>query len=112
MSRVVDGVLSEGTVGGGGGGPRGGGGRAGELVDQHGAGDPAPLAALDAAAQRHVVGNDDRLDRNAFGAREFGGKPEIEPVARVVLHDQQRAVRAGAGTDRGEYGRTTKSAGT
>ena len=49
------------------------GGRAGELVDQHGAGDPASLATLDAAAQRHVVGDDDRLDRNAFGAREFGG---------------------------------------
>ncbi|CAJ3750253.1 Uncharacterised protein [Burkholderia pseudomallei] len=79
------------------------GGRAGELVHEHGAGDAAAAPALGERAQRHVVRDDDDLDRNAVRARELGRETEIEAVARVVLHDEQRAVRARRRANRGEH---------
>ncbi len=62
------------------------GGRARKLVDEHGAGDAAAAVARDEVAQRHVVGDDHHLDRDALLAGKLGGEAEIQPVAGVVLH--------------------------
>lgn len=62
------------------------------------------MTAAGELAQGHIVRDDDDFHRNAFGAREFGGKPEIEAIARVVLHDEHGAARAGRCADRRENG--------
>ena len=95
----------------GGGGAGGGGDRGerragvgevtGDLVDEERAGD---AARLDEVRQGDVVGDDDRLDGEALGAGALGGEAEVEPVAGVVLDDEQAAGRAGGGADAGEDG--------
>ena len=71
--------------------PRLGGG-AGDLVDQDRPGQPAPagVVAPAAAGQGHVVGHDHDLDRQSLGPRQLGGEAEVQPVAGVVLDDQER----------------------
>ena len=87
-------------------------GRARDLVHQHGAGDAPPTFARRVPAQRHVVGDDGDLHRDALGAGQLGGQAEVQPVAGVVLDDQQGPVGPGRGADgrqhriggrRGEY---------
>ena len=95
----------------GGGGARGGGDlrerRAGlgevpgDLVDEERAGDAARLGEV---GKRDVVGDDHHLDLEPLGAGALGGEPEVQPVAGVVLDDQQAAGRAGDGADAGEDG--------
>ncbi len=80
------------------------GGRAGELVDEHGAGDAAAAVARDKIAQRDVVGDDHDLDRDALLAGQFGGEAEVQPVAGVVLDDEDGARRAADRADRGQDG--------
>ena len=83
-----------------------------DLVHQHGAGDAPPTFARRVPAQRHVVGDDGDLHRDALGAGQLGGQAEVQPVAGVVLDDQQGPVGPGRGADgrqhriggrRGEY---------
>ena len=82
--------------------PPGRGRRAGDLVHQHRAGQPAPAGAR-RGGQRHVVGHHHHLDRDALGAGQLGGQPEVEPVAGVVLDDQQHPAGAGDRADRVQH---------
>ena len=59
--------------------------RAGDLVDEEGAGDAAGLRRV---GQRHVVVDDDHRDVEAEGAGALGGEAEVQPVAGVVLDDR------------------------
>jgi hypothetical protein len=79
-------------------------GRAGHLVDKQRTRNAAPAIARHGVAQRHIVGHDDDLDRNAIRACQLGGEAEIQPVAGIVLDHQHRAGRAGGGTDAGQHG--------
>ena len=71
-----------------------------------------PAFARRVPAQRHVVGDDGDLHRDALGASQLGGQAEVQPVAGVVLDDQQGPAGPGRGADgrqhriggrRGEY---------
>jgi hypothetical protein len=62
--------------------------RAGDLVNQHRAGDAATPLGLHHAAQRDVIRNDNDLARHALTHGELGGECEIQTVASVVLDDQ------------------------
>ena len=94
----------------GGGGPRGGrhlgeraagfGGVARHLVDEERAGDAAGLRR---AGDRDVVGDRDRLDREAEGPGPLGGEPEVQPVAGVVLDDEKASRRPGHRQDPGQH---------
>ena len=79
------------------------GGRAGELVDEHGAGNAAPAIPGHQIAQGHVVGDEHHFDRDALLAGELGGEAEIQPVAGVVLDHQHAARRAARGEDGGQH---------
>jgi hypothetical protein len=78
--------------------------RARHLVDQHRPRNAAAAVARHGVAQRHVVGHDNELDRNALGACQLGSEAEIQPVASIVLDHQRRAGRAGGGADAGQHG--------
>jgi hypothetical protein len=73
---------------------------AGDLVHQHRARETAAPLRRDGLAQRDIVGDHHGLDRDALGAREFCRQAEVQSIAGVVLHDKQRASRAGGGADR------------
>ena len=73
---------------------------AGDLVDEERAGDAAGLRQV---GQRDVVVDDDHRDLEAEGAGPLGGEAEVQPVAGVVLDDQQAPGRAGDGEDAGEH---------
>ncbi len=77
--------------------------RAGDAMHEHRAGQAAPAGMFATRGERDVVGDDHRLDVDPFRARDLGGEPEIEPVAGVVLDDQQHAGRAAHGADRVEH---------
>ena len=51
--------------------------RAGDLVDEHRAGQAATARVLAAAGQRDVVGHDHHLDRNPFGSRDSAARPKL-----------------------------------
>lgn len=63
-----------------------------------------PAAALggNRILQGNVVGDDNDLDRDPFGPRQLRRQSEIQPVAGIVLDDDQRTGRAGRGPDAGE----------
>ena len=84
-------------------GPRLGRG-AGDLVDQDRPGQPAAAGVVGRVGQGDVVGDDHHLDRDALGPGHLGGQAEVQPVAGVVLDDQQAARRAGDGADGGQDG--------
>ena len=84
--------------------PAGRGG-SGDLMDQYRPRDPAPPAFFRyGGMQRDVVGDDDDLDRDPLRPGHLGSESEIEPVARVVLDDQDSAGRTGDGPDRRKHG--------
>ena len=68
------------------------GGASGDLMNEERACDAARLGEI---LKRNVVGDDDHLDLQSSRARALGGETKIEPVARVVLDDQQAPVLAG-----------------
>ena len=74
--------------------------RAGDLVDEEGAGEAAGLRQVGLG---DVVVDDDHRDLEAEGARALGGEAEVQPVAGVVLDDEQAPGRAGDGEDAGEH---------
>ena len=91
-------------LGGGGDGGEVGAGlgqRAGDLVDEERAGDAAGLRRV---GQGDVVVDDDHADVEAEGAGALGGEAEVQPVAGVVLDDEEAPGRAGDGEDAGEDG--------
>ena len=63
-------------------------------------GGPAP----DLGGQGHVVGDHHGRHLDALGAGQLGGEPEVEPVAGVVLDDQQDAAGGGDRPDRVQHG--------
>ncbi len=69
-------------------------------MDEDGARDAARLARI---GQCDVVGDDDHFDREAQCLGALGGEAEIEPVAGVVLDDEEAARGAGDGDDGGEH---------
>ena len=76
--------------------------RAGDLVHQHRAGQATPAGARP-GGQRHVVGDHHHRDVDALGAGQLRGQPEVEPVAGVVLHDQQHPAGRGDRADRVQH---------
>ena len=79
------------TLGGGGDGVEVGavlGQRAGDLVDEEGAGEAAGLRQVGLG---DVVVDDDHRDLEAEGAGALGGEAEVQPVAGVVLDDEEAA---------------------
>lgn len=72
----------------------------GDLVHEERARDPARLRQV---GQRDIVGDDRHLDLEALGAGPLGREAEIQPVAGIVLDDEQAAGRAGGGADAGEH---------
>ena len=84
-----------------------------DLVHQYGAGD-ARRRSRGVCRRSDVVGDDGDLHRDALGASQLGSQAEVQPVAGVVLDDQQGPVGPGRGADgrqhriggrRGEYRR-------
>jgi len=65
--------------------------------------DPGPGGLL-GAGERDVVGHDDDLDGDPLGPGHLGGEAEVEPVAGVVLDDQEGPEPAGGGPDGPEDG--------
>ena len=74
------------------------------LVDQDGAGQPAPPGMPGRCGKCHIVGNEDGLYRDALGAGQLGRESEVQAVPGVVLDDEQGAGGAGGGTDGGQNG--------
>ncbi|MNS90506.1 hypothetical protein D3C72_1245600 [compost metagenome] len=52
--------------------------------------------------QRDIIGNDHDLDRNSFSPCQLGRQSEIQPVARIILDDNQSAGGAGCSLDTGK----------
>ena len=65
---------------------------------------PATPRGLRRVGERDVVVDDDDADGEAEGAGALGGEAEVQPVAGVVLDDQQAAGGTGDGEDAGEDG--------
>ena len=61
-------------------------------------------ARLRQAWQRHIVVYDDHADVQSEGTRPLRRKPEVQPVAGVVLDDQQAARAAGHRKYPGKHG--------
>jgi len=76
----------------------------GNLVDEHRSGNAAAARSRDAVAQSDVVGHDHLLDRNAFASRQLGRHAEVQPVAGIVLYDEDRSGWPGSAADGGENG--------
>ena len=72
-------------------------------MDQDSAGDAAPPLLRHRVAQRDIVRDDGDLGRDAAGPRDFCCQAEIEPVARIVLDDEECARRPGGGADGSQY---------
>ena len=75
--------------------------RTGDLVHQQRAGQPARLRVV---GQRHIIGDDDHLDLEAFLTRPLGGQPEVEAIPGVVLDDQQGPGLTSHFADRRQHG--------
>ncbi len=73
-------------------------------MHQHRAGDATPTLGFHGIAQGDIVGDHDRLDRNPVVSREFSGQAKVQPVAGIILDDQQDASRSRHGADCGEDG--------
>jgi hypothetical protein len=71
-----------------------------DLVDEERARHAARLRQV---GQRDVVVHDDHADLEPLRPRPFGGEAEVQPVAGVVLHDQEAARLARHGEDAGEH---------
>ena len=72
-----------------------------DLVDEQGAGDPARLRG---GRNCDVVGDDDHLDLATELLGLLRGEPEIQAIARVVLHDQQATGVTRDAEDAGQHG--------
>ena len=77
-------------------------GRAGELVNEHCACNAPTAVVGNCVLQGDIIGNDHDFDRNSFSSRELGRQSEIQPVARVVLDDNQSAGGSGRSPDAGK----------
>ena len=71
-----------------------------DLVHQERSRDPTRLGEV---GQGHVVLHHDHLDLEPEGARALGGQAEVQPVAGVVLDDEQASGLAGDGQDAGQH---------
>ena len=75
--------------------------RAGDLVHEERARHAARLRQV---RQRHIVVDNDHADIQPEGPRPLRRKPEVQPVAGVVLDDQQAARGAGHRQYPGKHG--------
>ena len=76
-------------------------------MDEYRAGQPATArqARLGSRSREgDIVGHDHDFDLVSLGPRQLGGKPEIEPVARVVLDDQEDSGGSRDGVNGGQDG--------
>ena len=80
-----------------------GGGRAGDLLQQDGAADPAPAGGPGGVLDGHVVVDDHAGDLDVLGGGQLGGGLEVEHIAGVVLDDVQHAGAAVHGLRGGQH---------
>ena len=78
-------------------------GSARALVHEEGAREAAASGDAEGRRERAIVGDDDHLDVESLELGAFGGEAEVEPVAGVVLDDEEASGRAGDVADGGEH---------
>ncbi|KAG9602229.1 hypothetical protein KCV01_g7291, partial [Aureobasidium melanogenum] len=78
--------------------------RTGHFVHQHRPGDAATTIGRHRIPQRDIVRHGHHLDRRTFGPGDLSGQPEVEPVARIVLHYQHGTRRAGHAAQPRQHG--------
>ena len=61
-------------------------------------------AGLRKIGQRDIVVNNNHFDVEAKGFGPLGGEAKVQPVARIVFHDQQTASRSCHGQNAGQHG--------